>query len=141
MRKVPLTLYPLCTYPAVTFALQNRVLDELQNEMKDLKMDEQLRNSIEKIAARMRDNMKDAQEALERDAAEEFFDALFNASEDIIHMSVLARSPNLDEHVFLVLIKGVSRLGRNNSALLQEFTDMCSFVHRSPRPRSLSTSL
>lgn len=103
-------------------------------------MDPELRASIEKIAARMRGNMKEALEALDRDAADEFFDSLFDASEDIINMSSLLRTPHLDENVFLTLIKGVSRLGRNNSALIQEFTDMCSFVHRSPRPRSFSIS-
>lgn len=125
----------------MTFALQNRVLDELARDIKDLKMDQQLRTAIEKNAEKMRGHMKDALDALERDAADEFFDSLFDASEDIINMSSLLRTPQLDEHVFLTLIKGVSRLGRNNSALIQEFTDMCSFVHRSPRPRASSMSL
>lgn len=125
----------------VTFALQNKVLDELARDMKDLKMDQALRAGIEKIAGRMRANMKEALEALQRDAADEYFDALFDVSEDIINMSSLLRTPDLNEHVFLTLIKGVSRLGRNNSALIQEFTDMCSFLHRSPRPRTSSRLL
>lgn len=116
--------------------MQNRVLDELARDMKDLKMDQQLRTSIETIAREMRDDMKEALDALQRDAADEYFDALFGVSEDIIHMSVLVRTPDLEEHVFLTLIKAVSRLGRNNSALIQEFTDMCSFLHKSPQPRT-----
>lgn len=125
----------------MTFALQNRVLDELARDMKDLKMDRELRAAIERNAENMRHHMKEALDALDREAVDEFFNSLFDTSEDIINMSSILRTPQLDEHVFLTLIKGVSRLGRNNSALIQEFTDMCSFVHRSPRPRASSMSL
>lgn len=115
--------------------MQNRVLDELLADMKTIKMDEQLRAAIEKIITRMRSNMREAADALKRDAADEFFDALFDSSEDIVHLSVFLRDSKLDESVFMVLVKAVSRLGRHNSALIQDFTDMCSFVNRSPRPR------
>lgn len=85
--------------------------------------------------------MDEALAALKRDAADEFFDALFDTSEDIIALSSLVRDPKLPDDVFLTLVKAVSRLGRNNSALIQEFTDMCSFVHRSPRPRTAASGL
>ena len=104
--------------------------------MKDLKMEDELRAAITKLSNRMRENMKEALDALKRDSAEEFFDGLFEASEDIIYMSSLLREPKMDEDVFLTLVKAVSRLGRNNSVLIQNFTDMCSFVQRAPKPRA-----
>lgn len=126
---------------AVTFALQRRVLDELKNDMKNLTMDKDLRASIEKIDTRLRENMDEALEALKRDAADEFFGALFETTEDIISLSSIIRDPKLDDEVFLTLVKAISRLGRNNQNLIQEFTDMCSFVHRSPRPRAPASLL
>ena len=117
------------------------MLDELDVEIKDMKMDDKLRESVERITTSMRANMKEATEALKRDAADEFFDALFDASEDIIRLSSVLREPELDENTFLTLVKAVSRLGRNNAALIQEFTDMCSFVQRSPRPRVIGSAL
>lgn len=83
----------------------------------------------------MRDNMNDALNALKRNAADEYFDSLFEASEDIIQLSSVLRDPKLPEDIFLAMVKAVSRMGRNNSALIQEFSDMCSFLHRSPKPR------
>lgn len=124
---------------AVTFALQKKVLDELAVDMKDLEMDEGLRDAVVKITKKMRASMDEALDALKKDAADEFFDALFEASENIISLSSFIRDPKLNDKVFLTLVKAVSRLGRNNTALIQEFTDMCSFVNRSPpRPRALS---
>lgn len=111
------------------------MLNELESELNKLDVDDQLRVSVDKITNRMRKNMKEAIEALKRDAADEFFDALFDSSEDIINLSSILREPKLEDQTFLSLVKAVSRLGRNNSALIQEFTDMCSFVQRSPRPR------
>jgi len=125
----------------VTFTLQNRVLDELKSDMNNLTMEDDLRNAVDKITDRMRNNMKEAVEALKKDAPDEFFDALFDSSEDIIHLSAILRDPKMDDSVFLALVKAVSRLGRNNTLLIQEFTDMCSFVQRSPRPRSIDSDL
>ena len=85
----------------------------------------------------MKSNMKNALDALKSDSPEDYFDSLFETSENIIQMSALTRSPKLEERVFLVLVKAVSRLGRNNSALIQEFIDQCSINERSPRPRVL----
>lgn len=99
-------------------------------------MSETTRERITVEAAKMRSNMKEALNALREMAPEEYFDALFDSSENIIQLSTIIRDPKLDEKVFLALVKAVSRLGRNNSALVQEFTDKCSFMHRSPRPRS-----
>lgn len=102
--------------------------------MKDLKMEKELHESITKITRRMRDSMDEALEALKRDAADEYFDALFESSENIVYMSALLRNPKLDDNAFITLVKAVSRLGRNNSALIQDFQEMCSFL-RAPRPR------
>lgn len=123
---------------AVSFALQRKVLDELAKDMENLVMEKDLREAIIKLAGKMRSNMDEAQDALKRDAADEFFDSLFEASSNIISLSSFIRDPKLDDKVFLTLVKAVSRLGRNNTALIQEFTDMCSFLQRSPRPRVLS---
>lgn len=122
---------------AVTFALQFRVLDELNAQWKQLgEVDKKLSEAVSKITTRMRNSMNQALDALKREAAGEFFDALFESSEDIVHMASLVRDPKMAEDVFLILVRAVSRLGRNNSSLIQEFTDKCSFVVRSPRPRS-----
>lgn len=114
----------------VTFALQRKVLDEFEADLKELKVEEKLLAYIEKTSQRLRKNMAEAQKGLDRDAADEFFDALFDTSEDIVAMSVILREPNLDEKSFVVFVKAVSRLGRNNAALIQEFSDMCSFNQR-----------
>lgn len=103
-------------------------------------MDKGLRDAVIKITNKMRLNMDEAEDALKRDAADEYFDSLFEASSNIISLSSFIKDPKLDDKVFLTLVKAVSRLGRNNSALIQEFTDMCSFLQRSPRPRGLSNS-
>lgn len=117
--------------------MQSKVLDELDTQWKQVNVDEQLYEAVNKITVRMRNSMNQALDALKKEVAEEFFDALFESSEDIVRMSYLMRDPKLDENVFLILVKAVSRLGRNNSALIQDFTDKCSFVVRSPRPRGL----
>lgn len=125
---------------AVSFALQRKVLDELAKDMENLEMDQDLRESVVRLTNKMRSNMDEAQDALKRDAVDEYFDSLFEASSNIISLSSFIRDPKLDDKVFLTLVKAVSRLGRNNTALIQEFTDMCSFLQRSPRPRGLSNS-
>lgn len=99
-------------------------------------MDDEARLAVEKIINRMRQNMRDALEALKTDSANEYFDSLFEASEDIIYLSTFLRDPKLEDKVFLTLVKAVSRLGRNNSALIQDFAQMCSFIQRSARPRA-----
>lgn len=129
-----------CYDQAQTFKLQNKVLDDLIEDMNKLDLDPKARESIEKIITRMRKNMSDALEALNRDAPDEYFDALFEASEDIINLSGFLRNPQLDDALFLTLIKAVSRLGRNNAALIQDFTEMCSLAQRSPRPRVSSSN-
>lgn len=96
-----------------------------------------LREAIEKVTKKLRGDMEDATDALKNESPEEFFDALFDTSESIIQMSNLIRDPKLDEKVFLVLVKAVSRLGRNNSTLIQDFIDQCSLVNKSPQPRAL----
>lgn len=93
------------------------------------------KNQIEALTKSMRRNMKDALNSLKTDAADEFFDSLFEASEDIIHLSSLLRDPKIDEKALKPLMKAVTNLGRNNAGLIQDFNDMCSFIHRSPRPR------
>lgn len=103
--------------------------------MRDLNITLELRESIEATLKSMRKNMNDAAESLNTDAADEFFDSLFEASEDIIRLSNMIRDQNLDDKAFVTLVKAVSFLGANNAALIQEFTQMCSFIHRSPRPR------
>ena len=81
--------------------------------------------------------MANALRALDTGSAEEYFDSLFVTSEAIVQFSSFIRDPKMDEKVFLVLVKAVSRLGRNNSALIQEFVDNCAIVERSrPQPRS-----
>lgn len=124
---------------AVTFAMQERVLKELDSDWDKINADPEIRQAVANITSRMRSSMNQALEALKKGSAEEFFDNLFESSEEIVRMSTLIRDPKLDENVFLVLVKTVSRLGRNNSALIQDFTDRCSFVVRSPRPRSLTS--
>lgn len=119
----------------VTFALQRKVLDELDRDIKDLKLDDNVREFINKTSTRMRQNMDEAEKALKKDAADEFFDALFDTSEDIISMSSIMREPHLSDEVFLVFVKAISRLGRNNATLIQDFAEMCSFVQKSPRPK------
>lgn len=76
--------------------------------------------------------------ALKRDKADEFFDALFETSENIINMSSILRDPTVEDDTFMSLVRAVSHLGRNNAALINEFTEMCSFVSRSPKPRQAS---
>lgn len=119
---------------AVTFALQNKVLDELEDDMKSLQMDKELRNSVTKTLERMRKTMSEASDALNRNAPEDFFDSLFESSEEIIKFSILIRNLKLDD-VSLALVKAVSRLGHNNSEFIQEFASVCSLVQRSPKPR------
>lgn len=123
---------------AVTFALQNKVLDQLEAEMKDLSMDAGLRTAVNKITASMRKSMAEAEEALKNDSPEDYFDSLFDASEKIVAFSSLIRDPELNHKVYLVLVRAVSRLGRNNSALVQEFIDQCSIIERT-RPRVLAS--
>lgn len=120
----------------MTFALQNKVLDELEKDMVGLTMTDDLRSSIEGLTKRMRENLAEANEALKIEAADQYFDALFDVSEDILHFSSMLRDPKIDENLFMALVKAVSRLGRNNAALIEGFVDMCSFVHRGPKPRS-----
>ena len=98
-------------------------------------MSDRLREVIDGLVKKMRSDMADAQNALEEESPEEYFDALFETSEDIIRMSTLIRDPNLDESIFLPLVKAVSRLGRSNSMLIQDFIDQCSIVDKSPRTR------
>ena len=82
--------------------------------------------------------METALKALNTESAEEYFDALFETSDSIVQFSSMVRDPALEEEVFLVFVKAVSRLGRNNSGLVQEFVDNCTIVDRSlPRPRHL----
>lgn len=120
----------------MTFALQNRVLDELLTDMKDLPMEDSLREAVLRLANRMKSSMKDALEALKTESPQEYFDSLFDTSENIVYFSSLVRDPKINERVFLVLVKAVSRLGRNNSALIQDFVDNCTIIERSqPRPR------
>jgi hypothetical protein len=116
--------------------LHSRVLDELTKDLKDLPMNDKLREGIQKLTNKMRSDMEEALSALKDESPEEYFDALFGTSEDIIQMSHLIRDPKIDEKVFIVLVKAVSRLGRNNSMLIQEFIDQCSLANKSPRPRS-----
>lgn len=85
--------------------------------------------------------MKECQDALKADSGEDYFESLFDVSETIIAMSSLVRDPKLDEEVFLVLIKAISRLGRNNTALVQEFMDKCSLAKEAPKPRFLVDNL
>lgn len=113
-------------------------MDELDADMKNLNMEEDLRDAVDRLTKSMRQNMKEASEALAKDSAEEFFDALFSTSEDIINLSVLVRDPKMSDEIFMTLVKAISRLGRNNTILIQEFTDMCSFIQRGPRPRTSS---
>lgn len=80
--------------------------------------------------------MKEALDAIDRDSAEEFSVALFDSSEDVINLSSLPRDPKLSGEASLVLVKAVSRLGRNNSNLIQGFTEMCSFANRAPQPQA-----
>lgn len=117
--------------------MQNRALDELQKDLKDLPMNDRLRAAIDGLTKKMRSDMQDALGALKDESPEEYFDALFDTSEDIVQMSHLIRDPKLDERVFLVLVKAVSRLGRNNSVLIQDFIDQCSVANKAPRPRGL----
>jgi hypothetical protein len=125
----------------VTFALQSRVLDELDKELKGVQMSDGLRLAIDGLTKKLRSDMADGLSALRDESPEEFFDALFAISEDIVKFSHLTRDPQLDESVFLVLVKAVSRLGRNSSTLIQDFIDQCSMLSKSPRPRSLAASL
>lgn len=113
-------------------------MDELQADLMNLNIDQSLGDRINKVVDKMRSNMNEALNALKNESPEEYFDALFDTSENIIQMSSLIRDPKLDERVFLALVKAVSRLGRNNSALVQEFTNKCSFMHRSPRPKMMA---
>lgn len=120
----------------VTFALQRRVLDEFDRELEKLKLEDKLRTFINKTTASLRQNMAEAQEALAKDSAESFFDSLFATSEDIISLSAIVREPNLSEETFVVFIKAISRLGRNNAQLIQDFAEMCAFAQKyGPRPR------
>lgn len=106
--------------------------------MKDLPVEEGFKKAIDKMTTNMRKSMKDALEGLTNESPADYFDSLFEVSENIVAMSSLVRDPKLDEKVFLVLVKAVSRLGRNNSALVQEFIDQCSIAERSrSRPRTL----
>lgn len=111
-------------------------MNEFQQDLKNLTLNEGISSFIEKTTLRMRKNMADAKKALEKDAADEFFDALFDTSEDIISLSSILREPHLNDETFMVFVKAVSRLGRNNANLIQEFADMCSFIqNRGPKPR------
>lgn len=123
----------------VTFALQRKVLDELDADMKNINMEKELSDAVNRLTKSMRLNMAEASDALKRDSAEEFFEGLFKLSEDIINLSVLVRDPKMNDEVFLTLVKALSRLGRNNTIFIQEFTEMCSFIQRGPRPRSSSS--
>jgi len=60
--------------------------------------------------------MKDGLRALDAGSGEEYLDFLFITSE-ATQFSSLIRDPKMNEKVFLLLVKAVSRLGRNNSAL------------------------
>lgn len=99
-------------------------------------MDDEIRQVIEKAVKSMRKNMREAIKALKRDSADEFFDSLFESSEDIIRLSGLLRNPKVKKELFPILLNAVSHLGRNNAALIQKFTEMCSFIQRSPRLRT-----
>ena len=100
-------------------------------------MSDKFRTVIDGLTKKMRSDMEDALKALNDELPEEYFDALFDTSDDIVQMSHLIRDPSLNEKVFLVLVKAVSRLGRNNSVLIQDFIDQCSVANKSPRPRNL----
>lgn len=119
----------------MTFALQRKVLDELEVDMKRLVMNRTLREAVEKLNKSMRQNMQDGLDALKKNNPDAFFDALFEVSEDIISLSSLVRDPKLEDEVFLTLVKAISRLGRNNANFIQDFTETCSFIQRGTRPR------
>lgn len=107
----------------------------MEADLKKITLTEDLQDALHRITRRLKGNMDDALSALKKDKIDEFFDALFNSSEDIVSMSVLLKDPKMEDNVFITIVKAVSRLGRNNSALIQEFTQMCSFIQRAPRPR------
>lgn len=118
--------------------MHNRVLDELEKELKGAPMSEGLRAVIDGLTRKMRSDMADAIGALKDESPEEYFDALFDTSENIVQMSHLLRDPKMDERVFLPLVKAVSRLGRNNSMLIQDFIDQCSLANKAPSPRKFA---
>lgn len=111
------------------------MLDELENDIRSLELEGQFRTALARSIAKMRADFTAAIDALAVESPDEFFDALFNSSEDIVALSVMARAPRVPDAAFLALVRAVSRLGRNSAALIQEFTEMCSFKSRAAQPR------
>lgn len=106
--------------------------------MRALPVDAKLREIIEKMTKKLRGDMQDAIEALKEESPEKYFDALFATSEDIIKISslIVTKDPAIDDKLLMALVKAVSRLGRNNSSLIQDFIDQCSLIEKSPQPRA-----
>lgn len=123
----------------VTFGLQTKILDELEKQLStfDQNLERQFLDALEKNIAKMRSDFNEALAGIKNESPDDFFESLFNSSEAIIQLSSLARAPKVSDNAFLMLIRAVSRLGRNNAALIQEFTAMCSFrkLGGGPEPR------
>lgn len=103
--------------------------------MANLTMKAETRDHIDNTVKSLKRNMLIAGNALNNNEADVFFDSLFESSEDIIRLASFLRDPTITDGVFMSLGKAVSYLGRNNAALISEFTQMCSFIRRSPKPR------
>lgn len=118
--------------PAVAFALQNRVLNELQVELLDTSS-EKTRDKVNQLADTMRANMNEAIAGLKEESAERYFRALFKISDNIVQFSTIMRDPDNDDRQILPsLARATSRLGRYNSNLVQEITERCSLLKKSP---------
>lgn len=131
----------------VMFAVQRRVLDELASDLSKLSEDKikhKLRNAIEEKASKLRNDFDEASKALELESPDSFFEALFNSSETIISMSSLASvksqdsdGQKLSDELYLTLVRAISRLGRNNAMLIQQFTSLCTIKKLNVLPREI----
>lgn len=110
----------------MTFQKQKTILDDLEQDLNKLNITSDFKAMVKSTTDVLRSSMDFALDALDKGRADDYFDALFDTSESIITLSTMLKNPGLDDDAFFVLVKAISRLGRNNSSLVQELTSACA---------------